>query len=1189
METRKTGILRALTALLLAVLLAAAVSGAVADGAVAKIGDVGYETLDAAVAAAKDGDTINVLDDCTTEGLNLSKNIVIAGDETNGKTPTITFTKYGIALWGKALTFENCDVVMNNIGSTPYTAEWNWVTICASKDASLTLNNATMTMDGANAGNKHAIYFCSNNKLNLNGSTLTIKNYQQDALEWDGGDGGYNVNIVNSTFISDHNRSGFTGTFYATIDNSEVEVINSRGNGSNGTYYTIKNQSNVLFDGNTNWGISAWRIDMTDHSTLKAVNNGYSGIWTRVLNVDSTCTLDVEGNGAKATGFTNNAGIFFQGNGTYKSVVEAGANVTIKNNAGSGIYTGQGVCNLTLNSGVITNNGTGTVNANNGKGATYGGGVYNVGTMVLGNGVVIYNNHADTAGDDIYNTKKIIFDPVGSGWMLDGAPDCNGEIDPIDGWYDDSEGTRWEAHSVANRHIELYPDVTDSPLALKAAHGILVDPAYPKPGTAGDNDLDKVADERLDENYQANVTLVMPSYAEPLETDVVFVLDKSTSATVEAEALKMLSDLQGQLTKINTNQQIKTKINVGVVIFNKVANPTDFMDLETQYSEIESAIRQEISGGTNTHAGLISGINMLSSGRASADRKYLIFVSDGITYMYNESPTAIALEMSEHNWFAGPDNWKVKYGNTDAPASWTTYFQTIAGQIAADGNTYELPYDQCGKGNSDVYIPYAERANHAMSIDKALYNTYVTYKAVPASYHKYAVLAESASLPDHPWAKSFMNFLAGGNKVDFNAIKNDLCYLYGAGSEVTDVIGYGDTYDKNGEPITDDYAFDFVNDPKALVLEYSRVNEQGQFEKIGYDLNDQKVDADGNTTYYFGRGGAENGEEYAFELTYYPKGIAGVESNQVEHFTLKFNCNIKLGEQVKLTYKVELEEQYRETEPGLFTELHTNKNAYIDPVDSEGNDGERQFFPDPVTSYENISVIKKWDGENDSAVRPETIGIVLSETRGDGSVKTTDAQLTDPWIGIFTNVRKDRTLSEVPITLDASQGSYSTTIVGESQEYVITNTYATPVPTATPEPTATPKPEKTPEPAHDEMDLTVRKVWVGDNPADRPKEIKVKVGVNNDPEYVGLYFTLNEANGWQVTDGGVWVRDYYVEELNTPAGYISTVEREGNTFIITNTYVPATGDDSHLELWIALACLGIGGLLLMMVRRRRNA
>ncbi|MDD6175678.1 MAG: hypothetical protein PUC59_07985, partial [Firmicutes bacterium] len=413
------------------------VSAFAEEPAVAKIGDTTYATLDEAIADAADGAVIELLTDCTTEGINLTKNLTIQG---NGEQ-TVTFTKYGIALWGKALTFKSCKVVMNAIGSTPYTAEWNWMTISASKDASLTLDEVDMLMEGDPEAtgtnlNKHAIYFCSNNKLNIvNGSTLTIRNYTQDALEWDGGDGGYNVNITNSTFISDHNRSGFTGTFYATFDNSKVKVINSLGYGSNGTYYAIKNGSEVLFDNNGSWGISAWRIDMTGNSKLTATNNGYSGVWTRVLNVDGTCTLDVEKNGCKAFSSATNPGIFFQGNGNYTSTIEKGATVTIKDNAGAGIYTKQTVCNLTINAAaVITNNGTGAVNKE-GIGADLGGGIYNIGTIVLNPETVLYNNHAATAGDDIYNTGSISFGKVGSDWALDGDPDCE---HAIDGWYDDA-------------------------------------------------------------------------------------------------------------------------------------------------------------------------------------------------------------------------------------------------------------------------------------------------------------------------------------------------------------------------------------------------------------------------------------------------------------------------------------------------------------------------------------------------------------------------------------------------------------------------------------------------------------------------------------------------------------------------------------------------------------------------------
>lgn len=434
---------------------------------VASINDVMYETFDEAVTAAVDGDTIKLLDNATTKGLNLSKNLTIDGS----KEYTLTFEDKGIALWGVSLTFKDVTVNIKGIGSTPYTAEWNWMTISASKNATLNLENTKLTLDGTGTkSNVHAIYFGSNNKLNLNNSTLIIKNYTQDALEWDGGDGGYNVNLVNSTFISDNNRSGFTGTFYATIDNSTVKVLNSKGNGSNGTYYTIKNNSNVLFNNSGNWGISAWRIDMTNNSTLTATNNGYSGIWTRVLNVDSSCTLIANSNGTKAFSAATNAGIFFQGNGTYTSTIEKGAKVEIKNNAGSGIYTKQNICNLTILAGEITNNGTGTVNKSK-IGASLGGGIYNVGTLIIGEDVNIYNNHAEVAGDDIYNGEKGIIDfkDVKDNWILD---DCN---DKINNWYDDSKDNRWNAH--ADKEEELHVDAVKSGkyetgFSIKAAHNL---------------------------------------------------------------------------------------------------------------------------------------------------------------------------------------------------------------------------------------------------------------------------------------------------------------------------------------------------------------------------------------------------------------------------------------------------------------------------------------------------------------------------------------------------------------------------------------------------------------------------------------------------------------------------------------------------------------------------------------------
>lgn len=53
----------------------------------------------------------------------------------------------------------------------------------------------------------------------------------------------------------------------------------------------------------------------------------------------------------------------------------------------------------------------------------------------------------------------------------------------------------------------------------------------------------------LDENFESQVTLSLPSAEEKLENDIVFVLDKSTSVQLENEALEMLKELQAQAKK----------------------------------------------------------------------------------------------------------------------------------------------------------------------------------------------------------------------------------------------------------------------------------------------------------------------------------------------------------------------------------------------------------------------------------------------------------------------------------------------------------------------------------------------------------------------------------------------------------------------------------------------------------------
>lgn len=485
------------------------------------------------------------------------------------------------------------------------------------------------------------------------------------------------------------------------------------------------------------------------------------------------------------------------------------------------------------------------------------------------------------------------------------------------GWYTDAEGTEafdFENTALKENWTTVYAKWEKSPD---------VEPVPPIEGGDWDVSKSKTAT-NLDENFESDVTLSLPSAETQLATDVVFVLDKSTSAALEDQALKMLKNLQAQI------QETGAKVNVGVVIFNKEAHKNGFFDLATEYDKIETAIKTDISSGTNTHAGLLAGIDMLESDTSvSDDRKYLIFVSDGITYMYNEEPTAIGLENADKTKiFAGPDNWATKYGSNAAPGSWETYLGKVQALIARDGEWFDYPYGTTfSKDGENHYVAYDERTNYAMAIDKALYRTYEAYSQAASKYHCYAMLASTNA--DHPWATSFMNYLAGGKSVKFEQIQNDIYYLLDAGSTVVDVIGY-----------TDDYNFDFVNDAANLTMTVG-----------GETLKTTKID---ETSYGFGE--LRDGK-YPYVLTYYANGSEGVKD---EHFVWQINVPVSNFEPVTLTYTVKLANP--KTEPGTYGQydkdgsqgydgLYTNNSATLYPVDSNGTTGEPEEFLKPTVSY----------------------------------------------------------------------------------------------------------------------------------------------------------------------------------------------------------------------------------------------
>lgn len=967
--------------MVVAVVLSVPLAARADEGDVARIGETTYTTLDDAIDAAEDGATIELLSSATTNGINLSKDLTIQAAEGLAEKPSITFEEYGIALWGTQLTFKDCDVIMEGIGSTPYKAEWNWMTICASQDATLSLDNVDMTMDGSgiqadgDGKHTHAIYFCSNNVLNLsNNSSLSIKNYSEDALEWDGGNEGYNVNITDSTYISDNNRSGFTGTFYATISNSKVEVKNSSGNGSNGTYYTIKDGSEVLFENNGSWGISAYRIDMSGKSKLTAKDNAYSGIWTRILNVDESCTVDVEHNGFKGacdsdgtqTGSVSNAGILFWGHASEASRIDKGAVLTIKDNAGSGINTRQGICDFTVLSGSISNNG---INAK-GAGAEYGGGVYNVGTMVIGEGVEIYNNHAGVAGDDIFNnpssdSKSITFGKVVANKTLDGEPDC---AHAIDGWYDDSDDARWEAHATSedgNHAVEFDKfdlnnmATVEGSLALKAAHGL--EPL--KPGEGGSDAWEKSKSKtatNLDEKYESEVTLSLPSEEEELVSDIVFVLDESScTEPVKAEASKMLESLYERAESEGAT------IKIGAVQFR--GEVTEF-----PLTELSEETKNDLAGfmgkrpevaGSNMSMGLIAGKAMLDGDKeVDASRKYLILVGDGITYTWDDETTEVPENYGVNfangdapntPMLAGPDGWDVKYGKKYVPTDWNQWLKSaeslLEKTINDKASVYtrtEDPADQAEAIKDLAFVPNAEKDLYLSTVDIALYKSYQVYSEIAKSYKVFVVdEGVESEMASFPFGPSFMQFMAGGKTFDFGQIEKEIYYLLDDGSEVVDVIGYGT--DNHGNS----YNFDFVNEIDRLTLTVG--GKELNKELI---VDTQMTDPNATSAYGF-FSGDESGEKYDFELYYYEKGQDG---NSDECFVWKINVPVSNFAPVQLTYAVKLTNpqpdegvygQYDGDGSKNYSGLYTNYEATLYPVDSNDDEGRPELFPKPTVSY----------------------------------------------------------------------------------------------------------------------------------------------------------------------------------------------------------------------------------------------
>ena len=584
-----------------------------------------------------------------------------------------------------------------------------------------------------------------------------------------------------------------------------------------------------------------------------------------------------------------------------------------------------------------------------------GGGIYNANKVTLADGVQLYNNHANSAADDIYNEDgaMITFGATGEGWALDGEPDCT---DDIDGWYDDSADNRWEAHDEQNNHIiKVAMGTIATKKALKAAHGKNYEAGEVNP-VDWEKSKSKTAT-ALDENFESKVTLSLPSASYKGNLDVAFVLDGSTSAD-EEDLAAQAANLLDELSKIE-NLNVKASLTIfggsqSILEDTGLLDISDTGTLQELKAKLTDPSYDKMDGrsGSNLQAGVEAARAHLNNDKTvdSAD-KYMIILSDGAARMWYENGQAMSQTyLPDKKIFWNSNEDFIKRYNIEGVALRTFSEVWTAGQSGVAIDAYGM--SEAEKDAATADDPKVASWN-IVATDSDYYTTYevATYYAatsiVKAADEANVILV---SYPYHTgtnyatYTESFKSWLAENKVVTrydnadmnetqiFSAVKDELIYLVDAGSKVVDVIGYDDTYN-NGMG----YHFDFVNDIAKLNLTVD-----------GTNLDAVQLSTNSNETVY-GFGGktdSKDGKTYPYVLHYYPKGIS---EEADEHFVWEINVPVKVNEPVQLTYSVKL------TDPtstaGTYTELYTNNSATLYPVDSNGNSLPAEEFAKPTVAY----------------------------------------------------------------------------------------------------------------------------------------------------------------------------------------------------------------------------------------------
>ncbi|MSS20019.1 vWA domain-containing protein [Pseudoramibacter porci] len=443
----------------------------------------------------------------------------------------------------------------------------------------------------------------------------------------------------------------------------------------------------------------------------------------------------------------------------------------------------------------------------------------------------------------------------------------------------------------------------------------------------------------LDSQYTSNVTLSLPSKEEKLSSDIVFIMDKSSC---KAETADKMGELLTQLQTALKNSDATVKI--AMIAFDGTDHTlyplTKYNGSNPQIETIKKCADQnsiptpEKVSGTNMQAGLDRAKRILNGDSSvSANRKYVVLVSDGLTRLFGTNGQVKDIyykgQYSYNHFYGMIDEWdQVRFGanipkgdNYDPYCNnpnwtWGAYWSQVQKWVAADGDKYVSDFlkygNDAGSNGPDHYLTDTgvdAASDHAMAVDRAVYEAYNAYSdLVKKGYRCYAV-----NIGTSRFGQAFMgalNGISGNQAVSFDQMKDNILYVVGAGSSITDKIGCGA-----------DYNFD-LKDPDKMVITIDQSNGGG--------TQTYKAVKIGENHYGFGPK-LDNGK-YSYEVTYTPG-----DKKEQEHFVWTMNVNVSNFSHVSLTYTVKL--MNPKSAPGTYGQLDLNGDGIIDgtqtPVDPQ--------------------------------------------------------------------------------------------------------------------------------------------------------------------------------------------------------------------------------------------------------------